>query len=287
MKLNSVLAVALAFASLAAIAAPRYYISADIVRGQTGAQGTACVANTVFYPGEQIVWRAIVFDAASHEPLGVEEVKKLGIRVTVSLDNGTNLNMRLGLHPPDQKAPKRDLFWATNYPVAITAPLGTMKWTIAATDSEGNTGSYAPIGQEAGLNLLTIAKPAPGASPTASTTGPGLYGQYCASCHQANGQGAPGAFPSLVNSSVVTGDRAYLSQVVLSGLEGRISIKGQAFDGNMPAMGDVLGDAQIATILTYIRSTWNNSASPVGEDIVKAERSRAGNARETYARYPK
>ncbi|MFM9971299.1 MAG: c-type cytochrome [Burkholderiales bacterium] len=272
--------------SCTALAAPKYYIAADIVRGTPGAQGPACVANTVFYPGEQIVWRAIVFDAATQTQLSEEQVKKLGIRVTIAMDNGANLNMRLGLHPPNPKAPKRDLFWSASYPIATTAALGNIKWSMATVDSDGNTGSYSPIGQEAGLNLLTIVKPAAGAQ-SAATDGAGLYGQYCAACHQANGQGVPGAFPALAGSGVVNGDAGYLTQLILTGLEGRISIKGQNFDGNMPGMGGMLNDSQVASILTYIRSAWSNKSAALNEGIVKAERSKASNAKENYARYPK
>ena len=60
----------------------------------------------------------------------------------------------------DPKAPKRELFWSVNYMVPPTAPIGTIKWNMSVADKDGNTGSYTPIGQEAGLNLLTIAKPA-------------------------------------------------------------------------------------------------------------------------------
>ena len=157
--MKSFFALILTLVSLTAMAAPKYYITADVVRGTTGAQGSVCVANTVFFPGEQIVWRAIVFDAASQTQLNEEQVKKLGVRVTVSLENGTSLNMRLGLHPNNPKAPKRDLFWSVNYQIPAAGPLGTIKWTMATTDNEGNTGSFTPIGQEAGLNLLTITKP--------------------------------------------------------------------------------------------------------------------------------
>ena len=46
-------------------AAPKYFVQADVVRGAPGAQGAVCVANSVFYPGEQVVWRAKVFDTTT------------------------------------------------------------------------------------------------------------------------------------------------------------------------------------------------------------------------------
>ena len=160
MRLLPAVTLALALTGANALAAQKYYISTDTVRGAAGAQGAVCVANAVFFPGEQIVWRAIVFDAATHKALSAEQIKDLGIRVNIAMDNGVNLNMRIGLHPPDPKAPKRELFWSVNYMVPPTAPIGTIKWNMSVADKDGNTGSYTPIGQEAGLNLLTIAKPA-------------------------------------------------------------------------------------------------------------------------------
>jgi hypothetical protein len=161
MRITIFMALCLALASSGASAATKYYVTADVVRGTPGAQGPACVANTVFFPGEHIVWRAVVFDAATHTPLTEDQAKALGVRVSVQIDTGTTLNMRLGLHPPNPKAPNRQLFWSTGYPIPAGAPIGTMKWTLAVVDNNKDTGSFAPIGQDAGLNLLTIAKPAP------------------------------------------------------------------------------------------------------------------------------
>jgi mono/diheme cytochrome c family protein len=42
------------------------------------------------------------------------------------------------------------------------------------------------------------------------------------------------------------------------------------FNGAMPAWGDKLSPADIAAVVTYIRSSWGNHASPVTEAQVKA-----------------
>jgi hypothetical protein len=55
-----------------------------------------------------------------------------------------------------------------------------------------------------------------------------------------------------------------------------IHVKGNVYNNNMPAWGDgapvPLKDDQIAAILTYIRSEWGNSASPIQTDEVVAKR---------------
>lgn len=272
--------------SLTALAAPKYFIQADVVRGSAGAQGAVCVANSVFFPGEQVVWRAVVFDLATQARLSEEQIKQLGLAVTVTLENGANLNMRYGLHPPDPNAPKREAFWSTSYQIPADAPVGTLKWSMTAKDKDGNTGAFTPIGQDVGLAVLTIAKAQAAAPQAAAADGQALYGQYCASCHQANGQGLAGAFPPLAGSRVVTGDAAYLARVVLFGLQGPITVRGQNYDGNMPAFGS-LSDAQVAAILTYVRSAWGNAAGAVSAATVQAERAKPGSPQDNHAKYPK
>jgi mono/diheme cytochrome c family protein len=121
----------------------------------------------------------------------------------------------------------------------------------------------------------------------AAAPGAAAYGQYCAVCHQTNGQGTPGVFPPLAGVAVVTGDPHYLARVVLYGLQGRIVVSGQAYDAAMAGLAKNMTDAQIAQVLTYIRSSWGNSASPVTEDVVKAERDVPGTPQDNGAKYPK
>jgi mono/diheme cytochrome c family protein len=40
----------------------------------------------------------------------------------------------------------------------------------------------------------------------------------------------------------------------------------------MPAFAWILNDDQVADVLTYVRNTWGNSASPVESSAVKKER---------------
>lgn len=105
------------------------------------------------------------------------------------------------------------------------------------------------------------------ASASATTTqaptvdGAKVY-QNCIGCHQANGQGVPGAFPALAGRVpemlAIKGGKDYLIQVLLFGLSGQISAKGQNYNGVMPSFGQ-LKDEEIAAVLNHVSTQWNNS----------------------------
>ena len=117
------------------------------------------------------------------------------------------------------------------------------------------------------------------AAPGAAVDGGAIFAANCAACHQANGQGLPGVFPPLAGSEWVVGDPQVLANILLHGVSGKIEVAGQSFDGMMPAFAQ-LSDAEIAGVLTHIRSTWGNQAEAISADLVASERE-AGNARTT------
>lgn len=75
-------------------------------------------------------------------------------------------------------------------------------------------------------------------------------------------------FPPLAGSEWVAGKDTTLAAIVLHGVNGPISVKGQAFNGAMPSFKGQLDDAQLAAVLTYLRSQWGNRAPPVTADAV-------------------
>ncbi len=119
---------------------------------------------------------------------------------------------------------------------------------------------------------------APAAAPGAAIDGAAVYAARCVACHQANGAGLPGVFPPLAASEWVTGKESTLAAVVLHGIEGPLTVKGSTYNGAMPAFAAQLGDAELAALLTHIRSQWGNTAAPVTAETVAAVR------RETAAR---
>ncbi|MEB2780621.1 cbb3-type cytochrome c oxidase subunit II [Algoriphagus sp. C2-6-M1] len=91
-----------------------------------------------------------------------------------------------------------------------------------------------------------------------------LYAQTCAACHQANGQGLPGAFPPIAGSEIVNDDDPEtLIRIVLQGYDARPEF------GAMPPFADQLSDEDIAAIISHERSSWGNTAKNVTSDEVK------------------
>ena len=94
----------------------------------------------------------------------------------------------------------------------------------------------------------------------------------CQTCHQENGEGLPNLYPPLAGSEIINGDPTVPIAIILHGLQGEITVKGQKFN-NVMAPWASLSDAQIAAILTYERSSWGNASSAVTAEQVASVRS--------------
>ncbi|AKI02077.1 cytochrome c, mono- and diheme variants family [Hoeflea sp. IMCC20628] len=104
------------------------------------------------------------------------------------------------------------------------------------------------------------------------TPGERLYLDNCNACHMADGRGAAGVFPSLVGNSLVTADQTTgLTQTVLYGAE-MPSTEKRPERLRMPAFNKRLSNADVATLETFLRSAWGNSASAVDEAAIAAQR---------------
>ena len=90
--------------------------------------------------------------------------------------------------------------------------------------------------------------------------GEAAYLQNCSACHQASGEGIPGAFPAIAGNPFVTGNADALLRLLLHGRAG------------MPAFGDNLDNATIAHITSYIRNAWENEAHLVDAEMVEVVR---------------
>lgn len=99
-----------------------------------------------------------------------------------------------------------------------------------------------------------------------------LYASHCAACHQATGRGLPGVFPPLAGSEWVGGKPSTLAAIVLHGVTGEITVAGATYRGAMPAFHGQFSDAQVAALLTHLRSQWGNTADPVDAATVAAAR---------------
>ena len=98
-------------------------------------------------------------------------------------------------------------------------------------------------------------------------TGNKVYGQYCVACHQTDGKGVPGAFPTLVQTEWVNGDNTRLISVVLNGLQGEITVNGETYNGVMTPHG-FLSDEEVAGVLTYVRQSFGNDSELISVEEV-------------------
>ena len=103
-------------------------------------------------------------------------------------------------------------------------------------------------------------------------SGSQVYSARCASCHQSNGQGVSGAFPTLIGTSWVE-DKGQIIRILLHGMQGEIVVQGETYNGNMPAWGGILNDREIAAVITHVRQSWENDYGEVTTAEVAAVRS--------------
>jgi cytochrome c oxidase subunit 2 len=90
-----------------------------------------------------------------------------------------------------------------------------------------------------------------------------VYGKICAACHQANGQGIPGVFPSIVGSPIATGPIENHIDIVLNGKPGTA----------MQAFAEQLSESEIAAVITYQRNAWDNQMGDLVQPAtIKASR---------------
>lgn len=99
-----------------------------------------------------------------------------------------------------------------------------------------------------------------------------LYKTYCANCHQGDGKGDGSRFPPLVGSEYVTGDKTRLIDIVLNGLQGKITVDGKTYNSMMPPHRDVMDDHALASILTFVRNRFGHVQGSVSTLEVTAVR---------------
>src|SRR5690625_771986 len=132
------------------------------------------------------------------------------------------------------------------------------------------TGSISEANDTSGAGTLTI--PLPEKTQELNTDGEQIYREQCAACHQQNGQGVSGLYPPLAGTEWVTGDKGRLIRIILQGIGGSIEVNGNSYTGLMPPWKGILSDDEVASVASYLRSSWGNSASSVSEDEVRRVR---------------
>ncbi len=128
-------------------------------------------------------------------------------------------------------------------------------------------GIYNPEGG----SIQTMPGEAP-ATPKASSVaeriqlGKDIYSKTCFACHQAEGQGIANAFPPLAKSDYLNEDIDRAIEIVLKGKSGEITVNGKKYNSVMTAQ--TLSDEEVANVLTYVYSQWDNNKKEVTPAMV-------------------
>ena len=135
------------------------------------------------------------------------------------------------------------------------------KWVYSGKQADTIPG--APVeAQPAQALAAVVAPPEPGKA---------TFSTLCASCHQADAKGIPGAFPPLASSDFLMADKKRSINVLLHGLSGPVTVNGKTFANMMPPQSQ-LSDQEIADVLTYVRKNFGNHGDAVTPSAVTHER---------------
>ncbi len=101
------------------------------------------------------------------------------------------------------------------------------------------------------------------------TAGRDIYAANCSACHGQSGQGTPQFFPSLKGSAIVQStDPTTVLHAILKGVHS-VPTDRHPSALSMPAFDWKLSNAEIATVATFIRNSWGNTAPAVSAGAVK------------------
>jgi len=93
-----------------------------------------------------------------------------------------------------------------------------------------------------------------------------LYTNNCMSCHQANGEGLKGAFPSLKGSPIVLGDDLELFvNIIMLGYDARPEYAVM----NAVGLDNNLTPEEVTAIINHEKTSWGNNAKTVTPEEVK------------------
>jgi alcohol dehydrogenase (quinone), cytochrome c subunit len=108
----------------------------------------------------------------------------------------------------------------------------------------------------------------PSLATPANDSGAKLYATYCMHCHGSNGKAfAPLLAPLAGNPAVLEPNPMSMINVTLNGAQALV-INGLPAAYPMPKFSNVLTDQQVADVLTFIRSRWNNASTAVSASEV-------------------
>jgi mono/diheme cytochrome c family protein len=98
----------------------------------------------------------------------------------------------------------------------------------------------------------------PETGPELAIAGEDIYLDACAGCHMNDGSGVQAVYPALNNNPFVAAeDPGPVTQVIITGR------------GGMPTFHTILDPEELAAVVSYIRTAWNNNADFVTVEEVR------------------
>jgi mono/diheme cytochrome c family protein len=152
---------------------------------------------------------------------------------------------------------------------ARTAAYGAMSEVV-----EDSTSKMSDADLKAIAVYLKSLAPAPDAASTSRASaevtdaGKAIYRDSCSACHQLDGRGVPGLFPSLKGSAVAQSeDPLTMLRLILNGGKAA-STAANPNATSMPSYAWKLSDKQVAAVASYVREAWGNKGDPVDSSEV-------------------
>jgi mono/diheme cytochrome c family protein len=115
-------------------------------------------------------------------------------------------------------------------------------------------------------DVRSLLEGAAGRARAAKHPGQVVYERLCLNCHQPEGKGLANIYPPLAGNPRVGGDPEVLIQMLLHGVKGPMKSNGTVYNNLMPPSG--LADAQIADVLSYLRSHFGHESPAVPVALV-------------------
>jgi len=131
-------------------------------------------------------------------------------------------------------------------------------WSGQLTNADiASVATYVRSAWGNGASGVTEQQVAAAGAPVSAQVGASIYGKNCAACHGANGTGGIG--PALAeNPHVNIGDPTTMLTTIVQGRSLMPSWRGQ------------LSASDIASVATYVRSSWGNNVPAVSVEQVSA-----------------
>jgi mono/diheme cytochrome c family protein len=150
--------------------------------------------------------------------------------------------------------------------------------SLYVTDTEkGRVWKISYTGAKASAGPSAAAPAAAKKAVASEDPGVAVYKQTCAVCHMTDGRGVPNMQPDLTDSAVVKGDPHRLIDVILRGPAKVLPPDREKYHNVMPELS-ALSDAEIASVLTYVRKLFGGGARPVSASQVAAVRAKGAAA---------